>query len=181
MTRDSYFTILVEVFTNHVLAKKTYFTNHIVWTEHEITVSKSANKYQIIRQCQKYSYRRCPASSISLLSKSFVNITFYKAENDKFLRQDDPSFKSLFTIWVAQKNEKYFIKLYNSCSLMKFQGISKFMARRSRPLQTLMPFYIRINTSGVKIMPISKKSWCPFFKVGNVKSWHRNNSYNLHK
>ena len=28
-TRDSYFTIPVEVFTNHILAKKTYFTNRI--------------------------------------------------------------------------------------------------------------------------------------------------------
>ena len=28
MTHDSYFTILVEVFTNHILAEKTYFTNH---------------------------------------------------------------------------------------------------------------------------------------------------------
>ena len=29
MTRDSYFTTLVEVFTNHILAKSTYFTNLI--------------------------------------------------------------------------------------------------------------------------------------------------------
>ena len=29
MTCDSYFTILVEVFTNHILAKHTYFTNRI--------------------------------------------------------------------------------------------------------------------------------------------------------
>ena len=28
-TRDLYFTILVEVFTNHVLAENTYFANHI--------------------------------------------------------------------------------------------------------------------------------------------------------
>ena len=28
-TRDSYFTILVEVFTNHILVENTYFTNHI--------------------------------------------------------------------------------------------------------------------------------------------------------
>ena len=36
-TRDSYFTILVEVFTNHILVENTYFTNHIEWTEHTIT------------------------------------------------------------------------------------------------------------------------------------------------
>ena len=29
MTRHSYFTILVEVFTNHTLAENIYFTNHI--------------------------------------------------------------------------------------------------------------------------------------------------------
>ena len=28
-TRDSYFTILIEVLTNHILAKETYFTNRI--------------------------------------------------------------------------------------------------------------------------------------------------------
>ena len=28
-TRDSYFTILIEVFMNHILAKNTYFMNHI--------------------------------------------------------------------------------------------------------------------------------------------------------
>ena len=28
-TRDLYFTILDEVFTNHILAENTYFTNHI--------------------------------------------------------------------------------------------------------------------------------------------------------
>ena len=27
-TRDSNFTILVEIFTNHILAEKTFFTNH---------------------------------------------------------------------------------------------------------------------------------------------------------
>ena len=37
-TRDSYFTILVEVFTNHILVENTYFTNPIEWTEHTITV-----------------------------------------------------------------------------------------------------------------------------------------------
>ena len=49
MTCDSYFTILVEVFTNHTLAENTYFTNHTERTEHTIVVLKPANKYQIIR------------------------------------------------------------------------------------------------------------------------------------
>ena len=32
MTRDFYFTILVEVFMNHISAENTYFTNHVEWT-----------------------------------------------------------------------------------------------------------------------------------------------------
>ena len=50
-TRHSYFMILVGFFTNHILAKRTYFKIHIQWPEQKITVSKPANKYQIIRQC----------------------------------------------------------------------------------------------------------------------------------
>ena len=46
---DSCFTILVEVFTNLILAGSTYFTNHIEWTEHKIMVIKSANN-QIIQE-----------------------------------------------------------------------------------------------------------------------------------
>ena len=42
MTRYSYFTILVEVITK---AKTAYFTNHIEWTEHKLTVLKPANEY----------------------------------------------------------------------------------------------------------------------------------------
>ena len=53
-TRDSYFTILVEVFTNHILAENTNFTNQIGWTEHEIMVLKPANKYKIIWQCHNF-------------------------------------------------------------------------------------------------------------------------------
>ena len=79
MTRDSYFTVLVEVFTIHILAEDTYFTNHVEWTEHKTMVLKPTNKYQIIRQ------QRFATSTISLSSKSFVNI-FYWAENNKLKR-----------------------------------------------------------------------------------------------
>ena len=47
-THDSYFTILVEVFTNHILAENTYFANRIEWTKHSIMVLRLSNKYQII-------------------------------------------------------------------------------------------------------------------------------------
>ena len=50
-TRDLHFTILVKVFTNHILAENTYFTNHAEWIEHNIMVLKPANKNQIIRPC----------------------------------------------------------------------------------------------------------------------------------
>ena len=84
MTRDSYFTFLVKVFRNHIVAEIVYFTNHTGWTEHKIVVLKPANKYQVICQCHNFknilignsyleniliehSYQ--PASSISLWSK----------------------------------------------------------------------------------------------------------------
>ena len=47
-TQDSYFTTLVEVFTNHNLAKNTYFMNHIEQAELKIMVLKPTKKYQII-------------------------------------------------------------------------------------------------------------------------------------
>ena len=34
-THDSYFTILVEVFMNHILAENTYFTNDVERTEQD--------------------------------------------------------------------------------------------------------------------------------------------------
>ena len=49
MTSDSYFTIPVEVFPNHILAESAHFKNHIEWTEHKIMVLKSANKNEIIQ------------------------------------------------------------------------------------------------------------------------------------
>ena len=52
--RDSYFTILVEVFTNHFLIEYTYYTNHAKWTEHKIMGFKPGNKYQIIRGCHNF-------------------------------------------------------------------------------------------------------------------------------
>ena len=53
-TRYSYFTILVEVFKNHILAENKYFMNLIEWTEHRIMVLKPARMYQIIQQCHNF-------------------------------------------------------------------------------------------------------------------------------
>ena len=44
--------------------------------------------------------------------------------NGKLLRQHDSPFISLFTIWFTQAPEKYFVKLCNTCYVMKFQDIS---------------------------------------------------------
>ena len=97
-TRDSYFTILVEVFTNHIAAENTYFTNHIEWTEHATMVLKPANKYQII--WKSYNFRTGITDDF-FMSKSFLNITFYGTENPKLLSCDNSPFKSLFTIWFC--------------------------------------------------------------------------------
>ena len=94
MTCDSYFTILVEVFTNHTLAENTYFTNHIERTEHTIVVLKPANKYQIIR-C--HSFITILINDF-FMSKRFVKINFYGAENDKLPSRNNSPFKSLLTI-----------------------------------------------------------------------------------
>ena len=125
------FTILVEVFTNHILAKNIFYE----WKEYKIFVLKPS--YQIISTKLSGNVIVSTMSSI-ISSKTFLNIIFYEAENDNLLRQDDSPFKSLFAIWIAQGPEKYLIELWNSCSLTKFQGISKFMT--SRP-QSLQPSY----------------------------------------
>ena len=118
---DSYFTILVEIFTNRILAENTYFANHIEWTEHKITILKPANKYQLTWEC--HSFKRSlidfPTSSFSLSSKSFVNIIFYRSKN-KVKRRDSWPFKYLLSIWFTLVPKRYFVKL---CNTRKF-GLS---------------------------------------------------------
>ena len=46
-TRDSYFTIQSEVFSNHILAEHMYFTSHREWTDHKNMFLKPAIKCQI--------------------------------------------------------------------------------------------------------------------------------------
>ena len=71
MTHDSYFKILVEVFTNHILVESTYFTNRIEQTEHSTMILKFANKYQIIWQCHNFK-------SILVDDHSFFKYKFCK-------------------------------------------------------------------------------------------------------
>ena len=79
MTHDLYFTILVEVFMNRILAENMYLTNHIECTEHKIMVLKPANKYQIIWYCHNFENILIDDfghDSIPLLRKRFSNIIF---------------------------------------------------------------------------------------------------------
>ena len=68
-TCDSYFMILVDIFTNHILAESTYFANQIEWTEHSIMVWKPSNKYQIIWQC--HSFKNILIDDHSFFTESF--------------------------------------------------------------------------------------------------------------
>ena len=86
MTRDSYFTILVEVFTNHILAKNTNFTNHRMnrtWNS-VFKTCKQVPNYLALSKFQTH-YQQFPAS-VSLSSKHFVNVTFYEAENKQITK-----------------------------------------------------------------------------------------------
>ena len=56
-TRDSHFTILVEVFTNYNVAENMYFTNHREWAEHRISALKPASRYQIIPECHDFIFK----------------------------------------------------------------------------------------------------------------------------
>ena len=81
-TRDSYLTILVDVFHEPCFSRDTYFTNCIEWTEHTIIVLNPANKHQITRQY--HNFRTILINDFFMSkSKIFENITFYGAENDK--------------------------------------------------------------------------------------------------
>ena len=107
MTHDSYFTILV--FMNHILAVN-IFHKYIEWTEYKIIVFKPASMYQIIQHChkfQKHSYQQFSASSISLSSKSFINITFYRARNNKLERQSNTFILYLVYPGVRKASHKF--------------------------------------------------------------------------
>ena len=57
-----------------------------------------------------HSNPRFPSSSISLSSKSYVNIIFPRAKYNDLQRRDSSPFKYLFTIRVTLAPEKYFVK-----------------------------------------------------------------------
>ena len=102
MTCDSYFTILVEVFSNHT--RKYIF--------HE--------PYRVKRK--QDSHRRFPPSSISFSSKSFVNIISQGAEITNYKDKTINCLNIYFLIDLFWR-ENHFVKLCNarkfdlSCSI----------------------------------------------------------------
>ena len=116
MTCDLYFTILVEVFMNHILAWKMYFTNCIEQREHKIMVLKPANKCQIIQHCHNSKkilinyFHHHPF----LFQAKVLWTLFLWDRISKLKRQDSYLFiKHLFIFWFILEPEKYFMKLFN--------------------------------------------------------------------
>ena len=106
MIRDLYFTILVEVFTNHILVEN---TNRTEWTEHTIVVLKPSNKYQIIfKNIIKIFLLMI---ILSLLSKSFVNIIFYGIENNNFQKIRQSTIKTFIYYFIYSGATKAFCKI----------------------------------------------------------------------
>ena len=83
-----YFTILVQVFMNHILAESTYISRliiHIEWIEHKIIVLKSANKKRIIQHQNILIYSWFPASSIFFIKQKFFRYQFLWSRNNRWV------------------------------------------------------------------------------------------------
>ena len=129
-TRHSYFMILVGFFTNHILAKRTYFKIHIERPEQKITVSKPANKYQIIRQCHCFK---------SILFDDdqhhsfFIKLKFLQSWKWQITKTRWFTLQIYIFYLICLGVRKVFHKLCKSCSLTKLQGVSQFTAPTPRP------------------------------------------------
>ena len=105
MTRDLYFTILVEVFTNHIFARNRYFTNHIECTENKTAVLKPAHKYQIAPYLTilKMFYRRFPSSCVLRRNDRYCTVFFWLF--------------NIILLSVKYLHGKHVIKLPSNCSV----------------------------------------------------------------
>ena len=103
MSRDSYFTIPVEVFMNNISAENTCFTNHIVNRTQDcgLKTYKYLANYLLMSKFWKHSYRRFPASFSSVLSKNFSEP---KRTNCKDETVNLPSIYLLFDLLGHQKS-----------------------------------------------------------------------------
>ena len=114
-TRDSYITILVEVFTNHILAEKIYFKNHIEWTEHKIMV---VNRQVSAKLFDNEIISKTFLSTISTIIHFFIKQRFCKHHFFVEPKQQTQKTSQLsFTIWFTVVLENHFLKL---CSTKKF-------------------------------------------------------------
>ena len=85
---------------------------------------KPANNYQIIWQC--YNIRTGITDNI-FMSKSFQTSLFMKLKMKNCLAATIHHSNLYLLFDYLKHQKKYFKKLCNTCSLMKFQGISKFI------------------------------------------------------
>ena len=120
---DLNLTILVEVFTNHISAENTYFTNYLEWTEHKIMGFKPANRYRIIRQSLLFM--------ISIIIHFFVNQKLckhyvYGAEHNK-LQSKTLTIQTFIYYWIYSGVRKVFWKkkFHYTCNIKMspFEGL----------------------------------------------------------
>ena len=103
MTHDSYFTILIEVFMNHISAENSNFRYHIERTEHKIMILKPANKYQIIQRCH-----------------NFKNILIDNFQYHPFLYQTELTIKTFIYCLIYSGAREVFRELMQHMFLRKF-------------------------------------------------------------
>ena len=153
MIRDSNWSFHEPYFSkNHIFHEPYRLWNIRLQTiEHKIIVLKLKNKNQIIWQChiffKKHSYRKFPASSIDLSSKSFVNTTFYGVENGTIFNYTIHYSNLYFIFHFLIFQQKVFHKIMQQ---MFFNHISRYIKIHSpypspNPLGSLT-FFHRINT-----------------------------------
>ena len=113
MTRNSYFTILDEVSTNHVFVDNTYFTNHRR-EQTQIMVLKPASKLlDSVIIWKKF------LSTISCITHFSVEQKFSKHHFLRTLKQQTAK-RAFLTISYTLALEKYFVKLCNTSTLRRF-------------------------------------------------------------
>ena len=106
--------------------QKPYFSRKHIFDElhwvnrtqyYGLKTCKQVPNYSVLLLFQKHSYQWFPASSIFLLSKSFVNFAFYGAGKNKLKRQDKFIQTFIFYLIYSGKSillEKHFVRLCNT-------------------------------------------------------------------
>ena len=120
-----YFTILVEVFTNHIFAKNRYFTNHIECTENKIAFLKPAHKYQIAQYVTilKTFYWRFPASSVLRWNDRLCTVWVPKLGLDKKICSQFFCLCNIILLSIKHLHGKQVSKLPSNCSVLYCSSI----------------------------------------------------------